>query len=80
MLKVKSLCSPILANDPWVPGTNEADEIDAIVLEELGLTIKPRAQERLGRSIRERLVIPPRIAQSHVPTCDLSYEYETSTR
>ncbi len=40
MLKVKSLCLPILANDPWVPGTNEADEIDTIVLEELGLTIK----------------------------------------
>jgi hypothetical protein len=45
MLKVKSLCLPILANDPWVPGTNEADEIDTIVLEELGLTIKPRAQD-----------------------------------
>ena len=45
MLKVKSLCLPILANDPWVPGTNEADEIDTIVLEELGLTMKPRGQD-----------------------------------
>ncbi len=31
MLKVKSLCLPILANDPWIPGANE----------EMGLTIKP---------------------------------------
>jgi hypothetical protein len=45
MLKVKSLCLPILANDPWVPGTNEADEIDTIVLEELGLITKLRAQD-----------------------------------
>ena len=44
-LKVQSLCLPILANDPWVPGINEADEIDTIVLEELGLTMKPRAQD-----------------------------------
>jgi hypothetical protein len=42
MLKVKSLCLPILANDPWVPGTNEADEISAIVLEEMGLQLVPR--------------------------------------
>jgi hypothetical protein len=45
MLKVKSLCLPILANDPWVPGTNEGDEVDAIVLEELGLSLKPRDQD-----------------------------------
>jgi hypothetical protein len=45
MLKVKSLCLPILANDPWIPGANEADELDTIVLEELGSTTKPRAQD-----------------------------------
>ena len=45
MLKVKSLCLPILANDPWVPGANEADELDVIVLEEMGLTAKPRGAD-----------------------------------
>jgi hypothetical protein len=46
MLKVKkSLCLPILANDPWVPGTNEANELDGIVLEEMGLTTKPRGAD-----------------------------------
>ena len=45
MLKVKSLCLPILANDPWVPGINEADELDDIVLEEMGLTTKPRGAD-----------------------------------
>ena len=42
MLKVKSLCLPILANDPWVPGANEDDEISTIVLEEMGLQLVPR--------------------------------------
>ena len=42
ILKVKSLCLPILANDPWVPGRNEDDEISAIVLEEMGLQLVPR--------------------------------------
>jgi hypothetical protein len=45
MLKVKSLCLPILANDPWVPGANEADELDDIVLEEMNLTTKPRGAD-----------------------------------
>jgi hypothetical protein len=44
MLKVTSML-PILANDPWVPGTSEADEKDTIVLEELGLTTKLRGQD-----------------------------------
>ncbi len=42
ILKVKSLCLPILANDSWVPGQNEDDEISAIVLEEMGLQLVPR--------------------------------------
>jgi hypothetical protein len=41
-LKVKSLCLPILAEDPWEPGTQEDDEIDKIVIEELGINVKPR--------------------------------------
>ncbi len=41
ILKVKSLCLPILANDPWLPGSQEADEIEKIVLETLGLQAVP---------------------------------------
>ena len=41
-LKVKSLCLPILADDPWEQGAQEGDEIDQIVLEELGINVKPR--------------------------------------
>jgi hypothetical protein len=41
-LKVKSLCLPILADDPWKPGAQEDDEIDTIFLEELGMNVKPR--------------------------------------
>jgi len=41
-LKVKSLCLPILADDPWEPGAQEDDEIEQIVLEELGINVKPR--------------------------------------
>jgi hypothetical protein len=43
MLKIKGLCLPILANDPWILGTNEAAEIGTIVLEEMGLQQKTRA-------------------------------------
>jgi hypothetical protein len=42
-LKVKSLCLPIiLAEDPWEPGAQEDDGSDKIVLEELGINVKPR--------------------------------------
>jgi hypothetical protein len=41
-LKVKSLCLPILADDNWEPGAQEDVEIDKIVLEELGINVKPR--------------------------------------
>jgi hypothetical protein len=40
-LKVKSLCLPILADDPWEPGAQEDDKIDVIVLEELGIVSSP---------------------------------------
>ena len=65
---------PILANDPWVPGTNEADEIDAIVLEEMGLSLKPRDQD--GKRKFDNMVV--QYAKSHVPASDISYEYQTS--
>jgi hypothetical protein len=45
MLKVKSLCLPILADDPWVPGENEANEIKNIILEDMGLQLIPRGQD-----------------------------------
>jgi hypothetical protein len=70
MLKVKSLCLLILANDPWVPGTSEADEIDTTVLEELGLATKPRGQDDKRKfdyivvrsiSIWTRPIISPRV-------------------
>ncbi len=40
-LKLKSLCLPILADNPWVPGTQEDDEIKRIVLEEMALAAIP---------------------------------------
>ena len=30
-LKLKSLCLPLLADDPWTPGAQEDDEVDKIV-------------------------------------------------
>jgi hypothetical protein len=42
MLKVKSLYLPILADDPWEPGSSEDDEIEKIVVfEEMGLSTVP---------------------------------------
>jgi hypothetical protein len=40
-LKLKSLCLPLLADDPWTPGAQEDDEVDKIVLEELALAAIP---------------------------------------
>ena len=40
-LKLKSLCLPILADDPWAPGPQENDEIEKIVLEEMALAAIP---------------------------------------
>jgi hypothetical protein len=41
MLKVKILCLPILADDPWTQGAQENDEIEKIVLEEMSLAAIP---------------------------------------
>ena len=41
MLKVKSLCLPLLADAPWTKGNQEDDEIEKIVLEELSLAAVP---------------------------------------
>jgi len=37
MLKLKSLCPPLLADDPWAPGPQEDAEVEKIVLEEMSL-------------------------------------------
>jgi hypothetical protein len=41
-LKTKSLCLPLLADNPFEKGTDEEDDIEAICLEDLGLTAIPR--------------------------------------
>jgi hypothetical protein len=41
MLKLKSLCLPILADNPWVPGPDEDDDLEKIVLEEMSLGAVP---------------------------------------
>ena len=41
MLKVKSLCLPLLADAPWTKGAQEDDEIEKIVLEEMSLAAVP---------------------------------------
>ncbi len=45
MLKLKSLCLPILADDPWAPRPQEDDEIEKIVLEEMALAAIPTATD-----------------------------------
>ncbi len=45
MLKLKSLCLPILADDPWAPGPKEDDEIEKIALEEMALAAIPTAAD-----------------------------------
>jgi hypothetical protein len=47
-LKTKSLCLPILADNPFEKGANEDDDIKAICLEDLGLNAVP-AQEMILR-------------------------------
>ena len=41
-LKTKSLCMPLLADNPFEKGADEEDDIEAICLEDLGLTAVPR--------------------------------------
>jgi len=43
-LKTKSLCLPILADNPFEKGANEDDDIKAICLEDLGLNAIPSAR------------------------------------
>ena len=40
-LKTRSLCVPLLADDPWVPPNDEDDTIENIVLEDRGLDAIP---------------------------------------
>ncbi len=44
-LKLKSLCLPILADDPWAPGPQEDDEVEKIVLEEMALAAIPTSAD-----------------------------------
>jgi hypothetical protein len=48
-LKVKSLCLPILAEYPWEPGAQEDDELEKIVLEEMGLSAIPAAPDEMRK-------------------------------
>jgi hypothetical protein len=41
MLKVKSLCLPLLGDAPWIKGAQEDDEIEKILLEEMNLAAVP---------------------------------------
>ena len=43
-LKTKSLCLPLLADNPFEKGQDEADDIEAICLEDLGLNAVPSAR------------------------------------
>ena len=40
-LKTRSLCLPLVSDNPWEKGTNEADEIELAVLEDMGLATAP---------------------------------------
>jgi hypothetical protein len=41
-LKTRSLCLPLVSDNPWEPGQNEADEIENVVLEDMGLQQAPQ--------------------------------------
>jgi hypothetical protein len=43
-LKTKSLCLPLLADNPFQKDQNEADDIEQICLEDLGLSAVPSAR------------------------------------
>jgi hypothetical protein len=81
-LKVKSLCLPILADDPWEPGAHEDDEIDTIVLEELGINVKPRSGD--DKKKFDNMVVQYEIALSFLRELlnhtFLRAIYHTSTR
>ncbi len=74
-LKVKSICLPILADDPWEPGAQEGDVIDDIVLEELGINVKPRGGD--DKKKFDNMVVQYEVALSFlrelliIPFCEL---------
>jgi hypothetical protein len=41
-LKTRSLCLPLVSDNPWEPGQNEADEIEIVVLEDMDLQAAPQ--------------------------------------
>jgi hypothetical protein len=41
-LKTRSFCLPLVSDNPWEPGPNEADEIEIVVLEDMGLQQAPQ--------------------------------------
>ena len=43
-LKTKSLCLPLLADNPFQKGEDEAEDIEQICLEDLGLNAVPSAR------------------------------------
>lgn len=43
-LKTRSLCLPIIAENPWNKADDEEDQVEAIVLEEMGLAVAPTQQ------------------------------------
>jgi hypothetical protein len=42
-LKTRSLCLPLVSDNPWEKGANEAAEIELAVLEDMGLATAPAA-------------------------------------
>jgi hypothetical protein len=41
-LKTRSLCLPLVSDNPWQKGAQEADEILKVVLEDMGLQTAPQ--------------------------------------
>ena len=41
-LKTRSLCLPLVSDNPWQKGAQEADEIEKVVLEDMGLQTAPQ--------------------------------------
>ncbi len=78
MLKVKSLCLPLLADAPWTKEAQEGDEIEKIVQEEMNLVAVPTTADEKRKY--DNLVVQYESAltllrelQSYVPTSYLSH-------
>ncbi len=86
-LKLKSLCLPLLADDPWTPGAQEEDEVDKIVLEKLALAAIPTAADE-KRKFDNTVVLYKsaltllRELLNHtlLPTRGLSYQLEAGSK